>query len=69
MSEVKFVTERIVSEITSRALPTLRNDRHRGVGIPYIKIGRSVRYDLRDVLDFMEQRKIKTESIQTQTHK
>lgn len=54
----KYVDERKVSEITGRALPTLRNDRHNRRGIPYCKIGRSVRYALSDVISYMEARKI-----------
>lgn len=54
----KYVKEKSVSEITGRALSTLRNDRHLQRGIPYIKIGRSVRYALQDVIEFMETRKI-----------
>ena len=54
----KYINEKEVSEITGRALPTLRNDRHNRRGIPYCKIGRSVRYALVDVIAFMEARKI-----------
>jgi len=53
-----YVNEKRVSEITGRALPTLRNDRHNRRGIPYVKIGRSVRYALADVISYMEVRKI-----------
>ncbi len=59
----KYLHEREVSEITGRALPTLRNDRHNRRGIPYCKIGRSVRYLHDDVIEFMESRKIQTESL------
>ena len=54
----KYIDEKKVSEITGRALPTLRNDRHNRRGLPYSKFGRSVRYDLSDVIEFMESRKI-----------
>ena len=56
----QYITEIEVSEITGRALSTLRNERSKGEGITYIKIGRSVRYDLQDVIVFMESHKIKT---------
>ena len=59
----RYINEKEVSSITGRALPTLRNDRHHGRGIPYCKIGKSVRYGLSDVVDFMESRKILTESV------
>ena len=60
MSEKFYVTEKKVAEVTGRALSTIRNDRCRGKGVPYVKIGRSVRYCLQDVYDFMETRKIHT---------
>ena len=59
----KYINEHQVAEITGRALSTLRNERSRGLGIPYIKIGRSVRYDLTDVISFMDAHKVKTQSI------
>jgi hypothetical protein len=62
----QYVDEKMVSEITGRALPTLRNDRHNRRGIPYCKVGRSVRYALSDVIGFMESRKIIPEG---NTHK
>ncbi len=60
MDEVIYITERDVSRITSRALSTLRNDRFNGRGIPYYKIGSSIRYSRTDVINFMETRKIMT---------
>ena len=60
MPEVKniYVPERDVSKITGVAIQTLRNDRHLGRGIPYVKVGRSVRYFLPDVYGHMESLKI-----------
>ncbi len=60
---VQYLKDKEVSRITGRSLPTLRNDRCKGQGIPYVKLGRSVRYRLDDVLDFMETRKIATTPI------
>lgn len=57
----RYLNEVQVSEMTGRALSTLRNERARNEGIPYIKIGRSVRYDLGDVIRFMEAHKIMTQ--------
>jgi len=59
--KVQYLTEKQVSEITGRALQTLRNERFLGKGIPYVKVGRSVRYSLEDVVGFMESRKIRTQ--------
>jgi hypothetical protein len=54
----RYVDEKEASRITSISLSTLRNQRYLGKGIPYIKIGRAVRYSLEDVVAFMESRKI-----------
>jgi hypothetical protein len=56
----KYIEEREVARITGFALSTLRNNRFKGAGIPYLKIGRSVRYNLKDVVDFMEKHRIET---------
>ena len=58
--EKKYISERGVCEMTGRALQTLRNDRCRGVGFPYVKLNRSVRYSVEDIVSFMESKKIKT---------
>jgi hypothetical protein len=62
MHTPQYLTETEVHQITRRALPTLRNDRHHNRGIPYVKAGRSVRYSLADVVRYMEGRKIQTEA-------
>ena len=59
MDQERYVTEKKVSNLTGLALSTLRNWRSAGVGLPYVKCGRAVRYSLRDVMDFMEAHKIK----------
>lgn len=56
----RYIDEVAVSKITGRALSTLRNERSKGSGIPYVKIGRSVRYELADVINFMAAHKITT---------
>lgn len=57
-----YLNETQVSEITGRAVQTLRNDRHNGRGFPYIKCGNQVKYSLSDIVSFMESRKIMTEN-------
>ncbi len=54
---VQYVTEQEVHKMTGIALSTLRNNRFNGRGIPYCKVGRSIRYDLTDVINYMETRK------------
>lgn len=58
----KYVTEKVVSQIMDWSLQTLRNHRHLNKGIPYIKCGRSVRYDLDDVHGYMQSKRIRTEN-------
>ena len=60
----KYLTEKEVAIITRLSLATLRNDRFLRRGIPYMKIGRSVRYSLEDVIQYMESHKIKTAPIE-----
>ncbi len=60
---VMYINEKEVSRITARAVQTLRNDRFKRVGIPYCKIGRSIRYNREDVISFMESRKVNPNEI------
>jgi len=59
----RYLTEKEVAAITGRAVPTLRNDRHKGQGFAYTKFGRSIRYRLADILEAMESRRVETEAI------
>ena len=58
MNNTKYLTEKETAELTRKALSTLRNDRHLRRGLPYIKDGASIRYNLTDVVSYMEARKI-----------
>jgi hypothetical protein len=60
VKKMKYLNEKQVSEMTGLALPTLRNDRCLGRGLPYIKFRKSIRYNETDVIDFMESHKIQT---------
>jgi hypothetical protein len=53
----QLLDEREVSRLTGRSVASLRRDRRLKVGIPYIKIGALVRYDPRDILDYLEKNK------------
>jgi hypothetical protein len=57
----RYIDEQEVARITGRALSTLRNERFQHRGIPYYKVGRSVRYSRGDVIEFMEKHRIETE--------
>ncbi|MBE6442107.1 MAG: helix-turn-helix domain-containing protein [Desulfovibrio desulfuricans] len=54
----RWLSETEVSEITGISLSTLRKHRLSNIGIPYYKIGRSVRYKIADVLCFMETKRV-----------
>jgi hypothetical protein len=54
----RYIDEREVSRIIGRGLQTLRNDRCKGRGLPYIKFGRQVRYLESEVIAAMEARRI-----------
>ena len=58
MNTERYLTEKQVSEMTGLALATLRNKRYFGEEPTYIKVGRSVRYALSDIVNFMESKKI-----------
>ena len=57
----RYLNEKEVAEMTGFSLSTLRNNRFLNKGIPYIKVGKSVRYDLKEVISFMERHRIKME--------
>jgi hypothetical protein len=59
-NQIRYLNETQVAEITGFALSTLRNDRFHRRGIPYVKLRRSVRYALSDVVNFMELHRIET---------
>lgn len=60
--EIRYLNELETARVTGFALSTLRNHRHLGRGIPYIKTGKSVRYSFQDIVSFMERHKVSTEA-------
>ena len=58
----EIVNEHGAAEILKRGLQTLRNDRHLRKGPPYIKMGRSVRYRMCDLLYYIEKHRIDPEA-------
>ena len=53
-----WLDHRAVAELTGISVHTLRAHRQKRTGIAYAKIGRSVRYALKDVEAFMETHRI-----------
>lgn len=56
--ETQYLTEKQTAALTTKSRNTLRNDRHNRRGLPYIKDGRRVIYDLRDILQHLDARKV-----------
>lgn len=52
------LTEQEVSQMTGLSLSTLRAHRFKRTGIPYIKIGRSVRYRVCDLEAYLTEHRI-----------
>ena len=58
---MKYLKEAEVAALVGRSVKTLRNDRCAKRGIPYQRVfGRSIRYRLDDVVQFMEANKVWT---------
>ncbi|TLG72871.1 helix-turn-helix domain-containing protein [Methylocystis sp. B8] len=47
--------DREVARITKRARPTLQKDRLYGRGIPFVRVGRLVRYRMSDVENWLQE--------------
>jgi len=59
-----YLTEREVSALTGLSLSKLRMDRMNKVGIPYSKLGKSVRYLRADVHRYMEACRVETNGLE-----
>ena len=55
-----FLKEQDVAEMLSLSLSALRNARGLGRGIPYVKLGKTVRYKQQDILDYAEKGRVGT---------
>ena len=62
LAENQVVNETQAAEILGRAVQTLRNDRHLRKGPAYLKLGRSVKYRMNDLFDYMERHRIDPEA-------
>ena len=58
----KFINEEKLSELTGKSISTLQQDRWRGIGVPYYKIGGSVRYSETDVQNYLDGVRIETKA-------
>jgi len=56
----RYRDEKWTAEFTGRKLPTLRNDRSLGRGIPFYRFGKSIRYREDEVIAWCESRRVET---------
>ena len=61
-NQQSIVGEKKAAVIMGLAVQTLRNWRHYGQGPAYLKLGKSVRYDLQDIEVYLQKRKIDPEA-------
>lgn len=59
MNSKQFINDREGAEIANFKIQTLRNWRHQNIGPPYVKIGRAVRYDRAEFIEYLEKNKIR----------
>lgn len=57
-----FINEEKLSDLTGKSISTLQQDRWRGIGVPYYKIGGSVRYSKTDVQNYLDDVRIETKN-------
>lgn len=57
-SSLRLLTEQQVSEMLAISLSRLRQDRMRGIGLPYHKFGRSIRYSYSDVMELLNHTRV-----------
>ena len=53
-NNVSMFTEKELSRELNISLPKLRADRVKGVGVPFVKIGKSVRYPMSVILEHLK---------------
>ncbi|MCX5814246.1 MAG: helix-turn-helix domain-containing protein [Proteobacteria bacterium] len=58
-----YRNEREIAKLTGISLSSLRNNRSLKRGLPYIKIGKSIRYNMSDVINYLESHRIVTKEI------
>lgn len=59
----RYLTAKETSEITGISVGTLANHRTARKGIPFVKVGKSVRYKMTDILSIMDGHRINPEQL------
>jgi len=54
----QLLTEQQLAELLGKSPKTLERDRMSGVGIPFIRVGRSIRYRTSDVEKYLDERTV-----------
>ena len=52
-SDIISMNEKMTAKLTGLSVHTLRSYRHKGIGLPYRKIGSKVLYDRQAVIDWL----------------
>ena len=64
ITEPLAINEYEAARILGKSVQSLRNDRCHCKGPPYLKLGRSVRYQVKDLLNYMQENRIDPEGAQ-----
>ena len=59
----EVVNEHKAAKVLNQSVQTLRNNRCSRKGPAYLKLGRSVRYRVSDLLDYLERHRIDPEAV------
>ncbi|BBX35747.1 hypothetical protein MMAG44476_11099 [Mycolicibacterium mageritense DSM 44476 = CIP 104973] len=63
MSEIpKLLTPKELADILGVSQETLAQNRYLGQGVPYIKVGKRVRYQLNDVIAYLEANRVSNDA-------
>jgi hypothetical protein len=54
----EWLNEKDVAILIGVSVYTLRQHRHKGIGLPYVKYGKSVRYSIADIFEYLKSRTI-----------
>ena len=58
----QVVDEHVAAKVLCKSVQALRNDRCSRKGPAYLKLGRSVRYKISDLFDYMERHRVDPEA-------
>ncbi len=59
---MQYLTETQLAEMTGRSIKSWQRDRSKGGGIPFIRCGGKILYDMEDVTTWMNSRKFQSTS-------